>query len=41
MCIRDSWLYWVTTDVDTGTTEFASTYEQFLALKKKYQENAG
>lgn len=35
------WLYWVTTDVDTGTTEFASTYEQFLALKKKYQENAG
>ncbi|MFN8156727.1 MAG: endolytic transglycosylase MltG [Candidatus Nanopelagicales bacterium] len=36
-----SWLYWVTTDVDSRTTEFATTYDQFLVLKKKFQANAG
>ena len=36
-----TWLYWVATDPDSLTTEFATTYEQFLVLKKKYQANAG
>jgi UPF0755 protein len=36
-----SWLYWVTTDVTTRTTEFATTYDDFLALKRKFQANAG
>ncbi len=36
-----SWLYWVTTDIDARTTEFATTYDQFLVLKKKFQANAG
>lgn len=36
-----TWLYWVTTDLDTRTTEFATSYEKFLALKKKFQANAG
>jgi UPF0755 protein len=35
------WLYFVTTDPKTKTTEFATTYSQFLALKKKFQANAG
>jgi UPF0755 protein len=36
-----TWLYWVTTDTTSRTTEFATTYDQFLALKKKFQANAG
>ena len=36
-----TWLYWVTTDIDKRTTEFATTYDQFLVLKKKFQANAG
>ncbi len=36
-----SWLYFVTTDPKTKTTEFATTYSQFLVLKKKFQSNAG
>jgi UPF0755 protein len=36
-----SWLYFVTTDPKTKTTEFATTYDQFLVLKKKFQSNAG
>jgi UPF0755 protein len=34
------WLYFVTTDPKTKKTEFATTYDQFLVLKKKFQ-NAG
>jgi len=36
-----AWLYWVTTDVSARTTEFATTYSDFLALKRKFQANAG
>lgn len=36
-----SWLYWVTTDPKTKTTKFATTYPEFLALKKEFQANAG
>lgn len=36
-----TWLYWVATDPDSRTTEFATSYSDFLALKKKYQANAG
>jgi UPF0755 protein len=35
-----TWLYFVTTDPKTKKTEFATTYDQFLVLKKKFQ-NAG
>jgi UPF0755 protein len=35
------WLYFVTTDPKTKQTEFATTYDQFLVLKKKFQSNAG
>jgi len=35
------WLYFVTTDPKTKKTEFATTYDQFLVLKKKFQANAG
>ena len=38
---KGSWLYFVTTDPKNKTTEFATTYAQFLALKKKYQANVG
>lgn len=30
------WLYFVTTNVQTGYTEFAETYKEFLTLKEKY-----
>jgi UPF0755 protein len=36
-----TWLYFVTTDPTTKTTEFATTYKDFLKLKKKFQANAG
>jgi UPF0755 protein len=36
-----TWLYFVTTDPTTQTTEFATTYADFLKLKKKFQANAG
>ena len=36
-----TWLYFVTTDPATQTTEFATTYADFLKLKKKFQANAG
>jgi UPF0755 protein len=32
------WLYFVTTDPDTGLTEFAVTYEEFAVLKAKYDK---
>ena len=35
------WLYFVTTDPTTKTTEFATSYADFLKLKKKFQSNAG
>jgi len=36
-----TWLYFVTTDPKTKKTEFATSYADFLALKKKFQSNAG
>lgn len=33
------WLYFVTTDVKRGTTEFATSYDEFLRLKAKFQRN--
>ena len=36
-----TWLYFVTTDPATQTTEFATTYADFLKLKRKFQANAG
>lgn len=37
---RGPWLYFVTTDPRRKITEFASTYEEFLVLKAKFQRNA-
>jgi len=36
---RGSWLYFVTTDPKRKITEFASTYEDFLDLKAKFNRN--
>jgi UPF0755 protein len=36
-----SWLYFVTTDPKEQITEFATSYDDFLALKRKFQANAG
>jgi UPF0755 protein len=36
-----SWLYFVTTDPKEQVTEFATSYDDFLALKRKFQANAG
>jgi UPF0755 protein len=36
---KGKWLYFVTVNPDTRETKFAKTYEQFLALKKQYQQN--
>lgn len=33
------WLYFVTTNLETQKTEFASTYEEFLVLKRKFQDS--
>ena len=33
------WLYFVATDPEQGTTEFAETYEEFLTLKERFQNN--
>jgi UPF0755 protein len=38
---KGKWLYFVTTDPKTLTTEFAVTYDEFLVLKRKFQANAG
>jgi UPF0755 protein len=35
------WLYFVTTDPATKKTEFATTYDQFLVLKRKFQASGG
>ena len=37
---RGDWLYFVTTDPKKKVTEFANTYDEFLALKAKYQRNS-
>jgi UPF0755 protein len=36
-----SWLYFVTTDPKEKITEFATSYADFLALKRTFQANAG
>ncbi|WP_017595136.1 endolytic transglycosylase MltG [Nocardiopsis potens] len=33
------WLYFVATDPEQGTTEFAETYDEFLVLKERFQNN--
>jgi UPF0755 protein len=33
------WLYFVTTNIKTQKTEFATTYEEFLVLKRKYLDS--
>jgi UPF0755 protein len=38
---KGDWLYFVTTDPKTLTTEFATTYDEFLVLKRKFQSNVG
>lgn len=38
---KGDWLYFVTTDPESKTTEFATTYDEFLALKRKFQANVG
>ena len=38
---KGTWLYFVATDPATKTTEFATTYADFLRLKKKFQANVG
>jgi UPF0755 protein len=30
------WLYWVTTDLESQTTKFAETYEEFLRYKAEF-----
>ena len=34
-----SWLYFVTTDPAAGVTKFATTYAEFLLLKKEFQQS--
>lgn len=36
---KGTWMYFVTVDPETRETKFAKTYEQFLSLKKQYQQN--
>lgn len=38
---KGTWLYFVSTDPAAGVTEFATSYEKFLELKRKFQANAG
>jgi UPF0755 protein len=38
---KGSWLYFVATDPKNGVTEFATSYEDFLELKREFQANAG
>ena len=38
---KGTWLYFVATDPAAKTTEFATTYAEFLRLKKKFQANVG
>lgn len=37
--VPGTWLYFVTVDPDTKLTKFATTYEDFLALKREFQAN--
>jgi UPF0755 protein len=34
-----TWLFFVTTNIETQKTEFATTYEEFLVLKRKYLDS--
>ncbi|GAB3487938.1 endolytic transglycosylase MltG [Nocardiopsis coralliicola] len=36
---QGDWLYFVATDPEAGTTEFAETYDEFLVLKERFQQN--
>jgi UPF0755 protein len=36
---KGKWLYFVTVDPQSRETKFAKTYEEFLRLKKQYQQN--
>ncbi|CAB4939072.1 unannotated protein [freshwater metagenome] len=36
-----TWLYFVATDPSSKTTEFATTYKEFLVLKRKFQASGG
>jgi UPF0755 protein len=38
---QGTWLYFVATDPANGVTEFATSYEDFLELKRKFRANAG
>ncbi|MCA0330084.1 MAG: endolytic transglycosylase MltG [Actinobacteria bacterium] len=38
---KGTWLYFVATDPANGVTEFATSYDDFLVLKRKFQANAG
>ena len=38
---KGTWLYFVATDPANGVTEFATSYEDFLQLKREFQANAG
>lgn len=38
---RGPWLYFVTTDPESGLTKFTESYEEFLAFKREYQRKAG
>lgn len=34
--VEGDWLYWVTTDLESQTTKFAETYEEFLEYKAEF-----
>jgi uncharacterized YceG family protein len=38
---KGTWLYFVATDPANGITEFATSYQDFLELKRKFQANVG
>ena len=38
---KGKWLYFVTVNPQTGETKFAKTYEEFLKLKREFQEAIG
>lgn len=38
---KGKWLYFVTVNPETGETKFAKTYDEFLKLKREFQEAIG
>lgn len=34
--VPGDWLYWVTTDIESGLTKFATTYDEFLRYKAEF-----